>query len=409
MHIGFLARDFLGWAGGVWFIQNLLRGLVTLSPHTVRITVLAPSDHTPRVVLRRLVSKLRRLAARPLRGFASIAAPSAERALWLRGVAELAAIEPRLVVYDGSETDLLRHCREKEIDVLMPVMTPLASAGIPWVGYLYDCQHRRHPEFFGAREIRMRDAAFERMLDRARIVFTNAKDVVSDLRTFFPGRATKLFSLPFAPQIQDDELARAAVGVDAARRATACGERYFIICNQFWIHKDHATAFRAFARFLETPRHSGFRLVCTGLTEDYRFPGHFEGLKALIAGAGIADKVVFTGHIDKARQQSLLYGAAALVQPTLFEGGPGGGAASDAIALGVPCLLSDIPVNLELVDPLASFFKAGDPEALAAAMERVVSNPPQRPTREMLLEASRRYAQVLGASLLTLAQAARAA
>ena len=29
---------------------------------------------------------------------------------------------------------------------------------------------------------------------------------------------------------------------------------YFIICNQFWIHKDHGTAFKAFAEFLGKTR-----------------------------------------------------------------------------------------------------------------------------------------------------------
>ena len=57
-----------------------------------------------------------------------------------------------------------------------------------------------------------------------------------------------------------------------------------------------------------------------------------------------------------------------MLQPTLFEGNPGGGIAYNAISLGVPIILSDIPVNLELKSPLAFFFRMKDPESLKDVM-----------------------------------------
>jgi glycosyltransferase involved in cell wall biosynthesis len=276
------------------------------------------------------------------------------------------------------------------------------------VGYLYDCQHKHHPEFFSAAQRGVRDRAFALMLSRASVVFANAKAVVSDLQGFFPGGRAKLFSLPFAPLVGDEELARVAEDARQARQRTH-GADYFIVCNQFWIHKDHATAFRAFARFVHGPASGNHRLVCTGLTEDCRVPGHFDRLKALVKELGIAERVDFTGYIDRAEQLALVHGSTALLQPTLFEGGPGGGAASDAIALGVPCILSDIPVNREVIHPFASFFRVGDPNSLADAMQRTVATPPQRPAIEILAAANRRHTYALGESLYGIAQAARAA
>ena len=48
---------------------------------------------------------------------------------------------------------------------------------------------------------------------------------------------------------------------------------YFLISNQFWRHKDHETAFKAFAKY----RANGGNaiLVCTGGIDDYRSPGYF--------------------------------------------------------------------------------------------------------------------------------------
>ena len=52
----------------------------------------------------------------------------------------------------------------------------------------------------------------------------------------------------------------------------------------------------------------------------------------------------------------MLRNAKALIQPTLFEGGPGGGSANEAIALDVAVLASNIPVNLEINKKNISFF-----------------------------------------------------
>lgn len=408
LHIGFLAKDFLSWRGGVWFVQNLLCGLVVLPSQDVTVTLFVPSDSTPRIFLRRLAQRLKKALRQPSHAWSALTSPSAERSLWTLGVQELTAILPRIVIYDGSESDLLRRSRLAGVDVLMPVMTPLENSDIPWVGYLYDCQHRHHPEFFSAAERAVRDRNFELMLQRADVVFANARAVIADLQTFFPDGHSKLFSLPQAPLIRESELRR--IGNDGDRGHLDVGESdYFIVCNQFWIHKDHQTAFRAFARFVAMPNRAACRLVCTGLTEDYRFPGHFGRLKALVEELGIADRVVFTGYIDRTEQLALVHSALAVLQPTLFEGGPGGGAASDALALGVPCILSDIPVNLELQDPLAFFFRVGNPESLAEALESVAASPPARPSKEALLDANLRHARLLGDSLVALATVARTA
>jgi len=409
IHVGLLARDFLKWGGGVWFIQNLLRGLATVPTSELRLTVLAPVEKGLGVRARRLAGRTKRALLTPSRAYAIlVGSRAAERALEVRGIDQLASIVPTVAEFDGSDFDLMRRCAALGIDVLIPVMTPLLDAPIPWVGYLYDCQHRHYPQFFDAAEIARRDKAFATMLERAPIVFANARDVIDDLKTFFPEGRSRLFSLPFAPLILEDELAQAARDAPAARQSVTSGAPYFIVCNQFWVHKDHATAFRAFALFSSTPERREWRLICTGMTEDYRMPQYFERLKALVRELNIEERVIFTGYIDRALQQPLLFGAAALIQPTLFEGGPGGGAVSDAVALGVPSLVSDIPVNLELAEPLATHFRAGDPASLAAAMDDVVRRPPVRPQTSILAEQSHQRARELGAALSELVRCAMA-
>ena len=96
-----------------------------------------------------------------------------------------------------------------------------------------------------------------------------------------------------------------------------------MICNHFWIHKDHATALRAFAQVVQRPEHSDLNLVMTGATSDFRDPAHFEGIVALIRSLGIESRCRILGLIPKGDQIALLCAARVLIQPTRYEGGPG--------------------------------------------------------------------------------------
>lgn len=390
----------------MWFIQNLLRGLAALSRTKIQITVLVPSDSL-HIRTRRAASRLKQAILHPSRIWQQRSSKTAsQRLLWLEGIEQLAAIVPDLVVFDGSDEDLMRECNARRIDVLLPMISPPTKPSVPWVGYLFDCQHKHFPDFFSEEEITHRNIAFAELLRKGTVVFSNAKAVIADLQKFFPDHNAELFSLPFAPLIREEELTAVIRDSHTFRGNVTDGVPYFIVCNQFWVHKDHGTVIRAFAKFLQDPTQQHWRLVCTGSTEDYRAQSHFSELNDIVTELGIDDRVIFTGHIKRSQQQALLYGAAALVQPTLFEGGPGGGATSDAIALGVPCLLSDIAVNLEVEDPLVFFFRVGDPGSLALAMLDVARTPPIRPSKAMLLDKSNAYAKRLGETLLSLAERA---
>ena len=188
-------------------------------------------------------------------------------------------------------------------------------------------------------------------------------------------------------------------GPGAVRRAHGVPSRYFIVCNQFWVHKDHGTALRAFALLRGAPAHADIALVCTGELYDHRAPGHGAAMLRLIGELGIGACVRVLGFIPKTEQIALLKGAIAVVQPTLFEGGPGGGAVYDAIAMGVPALLSDLDVNHEISDPGCRFFARGSHAELAALMAQVAAQPPPRPDRTSLLRAHAARMAGLGAVL----------
>jgi glycosyltransferase involved in cell wall biosynthesis len=150
-----------------------------------------------------------------------------------------------------------------------------------------------------------------------------------------------------------------AADADGAH-ADGSPQKFLYIANQFWAHKDHETAFKALALL----KQNGIRvdIVCTGREDDSRRPDHVPKLKAMIEDAGLTSQVSFLGLVPRARQIAIFRDAAAVLQPSRFEGWST--VVEDARSLGKRVILSDIDVHREQM-PDALFFTAGDPQSLA--------------------------------------------
>lgn len=356
--IGILAHGFANWGGGIEFIRLLSTSIKAADPE-VELHILAPKKG-PLIYLRNIrdwirlkIGKADIVNSRP--DFRHI-----EHAF--------AGIDATLHPIDLGRRSIALATRRLKLNAVLPAIVPQFSKCSPWVGYLCDFQHKYLPHYFSKEEVSLRDKAFERMLDEAAVVIVNAKSVAKDIDCFYPNHKARVFVLPFSPAPPVD--AFSVCPKEAMLRYGISGP-YFIICNQFWQHKDHGTAFKAFATL--TMDHPAMSLVCTGIMYDYRDPNYFQSLITQIQEAGIANRIHFLGLIPKPDQLALINGSVALVQPTLFEGGPGGGAVYDAVALGKQSIVSDIPVNTEITDPTVSFFRASDSTSLACAMEQALS------------------------------------
>lgn len=248
---------------------------------------------------------------------------------------------------------------DRRFDAVGPFTRPPFGVRAPWIGYIPDVQHRRLPDLFSEAERRRRDRDFEGLLGGASAVLVNSADVANDLRRFYPGaRAARIVPLPFAACAQPEWFE----GEEGVGARYAVPGPFFLCSNQFWKHKNHEIVLDAAERAKRS--RIPVRFVFTGDTRDYRHPGHFDALRARIAAAGIGDRVHILGFIPKRDQIGLMREAQAVVQPSLFEGGPGGGAIYNAIALGRPTILSDLPVNREIEGLVAQYFDPADPEDL---------------------------------------------
>jgi glycosyltransferase involved in cell wall biosynthesis len=186
-----------------------------------------------------------------------------------------------------------------------------------------------------------------------------------DFRSFYPAHASKTAVLRFAtfPDANWYEPFEAE-NLDWLPR------RYFVVCNQFWSHKNHATVFRA----LEILAARGIRpmIVCTGALVDFRQPEHTERLLQQMHRAGVGAQVMLLGLVPRRLQIEVIRRSLAVVQPSLFEGWST--VVEDARVLGKPTLLSDLAVHKEQNPPGAEFFPGSDADTLATLLADAWAN-----------------------------------
>ena len=364
-----LGAGFIGWGGGIDFLKAYVAPLQRLND--CEIYVFIPQDSWIRKIAREVRYHLRTKVLR--RQLGRYSAPYTTHEL----VDVFRSDHVHVVVYNtywNVISDLKKAVQEQHIDIIFPTLLDLGrDFPIPWVPYLPDLQHKYYPEFFSDEEIRDRDVSFQQLLHSANCIIVEAQDVKNDLQKFYDVGDTEIFVMPYTAVPEAEWFSLEGVDLDKYHLP----EKYFLVSNQFWLHKDHKTAFDAL-KLLHDEGYMDYHIVCTGKTDDYRDAGYFQRLFEGVQKNKMEDYVHFLGYIPKRDQIKILCQSQAALQPTLFEGNPGGGIAYNAISLGVPIILSDIPVNLELKTPLAYFFKKHSSESLKDAMAGFIGGNKER-------------------------------
>lgn len=411
LNIGVLGTGLIEWSGGVDLLRIVLGALnETSREREIQLTLFLPSvrgevtwlTHLHRGVTALFtlnpVQRLREVYWQINKTYTNMTA----RDKILNVLAQSGArFTIRHYVRQDELKQLIKHHR---IDALIPSLQNLGKDfPIPWVGYLADLQHKHLPELFSQEERAARDKLFSSILESAPAIVVTSQSVKQDIETFYPGCASQIFVWPFAPFPFDEWFDGHDVNISAKYNLPT---RYFLISSQFWRHKSHVTAIEALARIRQQSHYGDVKLVCTGATDDYRHPGYFNELRHRIADLGLTEAVMILGHIPKRDQIEIMKNAVGLIQPTLFEGTQGGLAVYDAVGLGVRAIVSDIPVNLEIHDPLVTFFRTGSAEDLAHKLLSVLEEAPPHVDKQYQMQLARQRITSLGTQLIDAVNAA---
>lgn len=402
LNIALIGRDFC-WGGGMELLRNIANALLSVQKQSgLKLFLLLPVIN--RVDTWLDIGGIVWRTARNSISQKKIIVPRQEPAVDESFIDFFKNIDGEIEIIEyNKHTGLISALRRIRADVIMPSASPFKELfPFPWVGYICDFQHKYYSGYFSARECLDRDIHFATMLRNATAVIVNAHAVQDDIEKFFPYRTCKIFNLPFSAAPVSSWLKESNSSLVEHYRLPL---RYFLISNQFWIHKSHITAFRALELLKNDTFFGDLHIVCTGKMEDYRFPNYIRDLQREIYDLGITEKVHFLGHIPKSDQIAIMKRALAVLQPTLFEGGPGGGAVYDAISLGIPALISDIPVNREIENEANVFyFKADVAVDLAKTIRLFLQKNISRPTKETLVARGEERKRLMGEQLLTVAE-----
>ena len=397
MKVGVLAKNF-NWAGGMDFIRNLANGLLSISKENeITVFLLLPVDYKidsfqaiAHAMGASVYGSYKR--KRPYLALSKKAYINSAQDFLKNITSQELVIE----TYNASELGLCRCIKRLGIDVILPVNGVITrDLGIPWIGYAYDFQHRYLHTLFSPSECFARDMDYAERLRYSKYLFVNSQDVKNDIAKFYPWHdMNRVITLPFAPVALSDWFEHRP---DILAKYNL-PEKYFLISNQLWLHKDHPTAIHAFHKLAKCD--SDVHLLMTGEAADYRREGYLNELHQLISTYKINNRVRFLGLLPKRDQVEIMKDAIAVLQPTLFEGGPGGGSSYDAISLGVPLILSDIPVNREVLGDNIFFFHARNPESLFDQMLRLMGAQFTRPSKVILKLKSLNNQTLLGNRIL---------
>jgi glycosyltransferase involved in cell wall biosynthesis len=239
-----------------------------------------------------------------------------------------------------------RAMRLDEVDLVhFPFSTMIPTVReVPTVSSILDVQHEYIPEFFSRSEIAYRRLVYgrtARLSDRVIAISHHAATAIHE-RLMVPMERIRVIHLGCDPMVfSPAELPR---------------EPFLLYPANAWPHKNHARLFEAVA-LLRRARPE-LRLILTGSDhERLQLPEFAES-----RGRVPTDDLV---HLYRT--------ASALIYPSLYEGF--GIPIVEAMSTGCPVASSDAASLPEVCGDAATLFDARDPEAIADAIDRVLSDP----------------------------------
>ena len=352
IRVAFGLPDPRRWTGGYQYFVNLFRTLHRYGRGTVRPVVFVAED-ADEASLAPLAAGVAEIVRSPAFSAASSAGRLADALLW------------------GRDRKAARIYDELGIQVVFESATYHGwRFGLPTIAWLPDFQHRLLPGIFGWRARWQREIGFRAQIASARAVMLSSESSRRDCERFYPSSASKIRVVPFAAELPPEA---GAVPVARAMQQYGMPARYFYLPNQFWEHKNHRVVIDALG--LLKQRGLSVTVAASGSDADHRRTGLIRTLKGRVDELRVDEEFRFLGLIPRPDVYALMRGAVALINPSLFEGWST--TVEEARALGVPMLLSDIPVHREQAGEQARFFDPVLAESVAAALRGSLDSSPQ--------------------------------
>lgn len=239
----------------------------------------------------------------------------------------------------------------------------------PAVVTMHDLQHLHLPENFTPADIATREREYRESCQQADHVICVLEFTRQDVHQRYGiplDKLTTIWNLP--PHTQHVGLSDQAIGVLLARMNIA--EPYFYYPAQPWLHKNHAALLEAMV-LLDTRLPPRVKLVLTGQPFTADHPA-----TPLLEDARLRGRAVHLGYRSPAEVAVLYHRAIAMVFPSRFEGF--GLPLIEAMQHRCPIVCGQHTCLPEIAGDAALYTDISSPEALSAAILRIMSDSPLR-------------------------------
>lgn len=177
---------------------------------------------------------------------------------------------------------------------------------------------------------------------------------------------SKIKIIPNAIDIQRYKFSE--TGRNQIRQKYGISESEILIGNisRFSSEKGHSILINAFASFIKDANQPNVKLILAGggaLLQDSKF---------LAKELGVENQIIFTGHFEEVDKTSILSALDLFVFPTLAEGF--GIVLIEAMAMGLPCLVSNLPVLEDVAGDSVLFFQKADADDLSKKLLELTDN-----------------------------------
>ncbi|MDA8434249.1 MAG: glycosyltransferase family 1 protein [Nitrospiraceae bacterium] len=241
-------------------------------------------------------------------------------------------------------------------------LDPMPEVGGRIVCNVYDLSFVRFPELFvegfaekATPNLRENVSRSERIIVNTRFIRDEAVEVLK-----VPAEKIDVIPLAAAGRYREDPAAPRP-SVEAGR---AGGRDYLLYAGTVEPRKNLMTLIRAYR---EVRSKYDIALVIAG-----GFGWLYDDIISYPEQLGLGKDVIFTNYVGDETLRRLYQSATVFIYPSLYEGF--GIPPLEAMACGAPVVVSDIPPHREVSGDAALFFPPADHEALAGAVERLLSS-----------------------------------
>ncbi len=226
---------------------------------------------------------------------------------------------------------------------------------------IHDLTAWRFPELVGGATSTF-PALVDAAVRRGAHVHAVSNTVADEVAHFLPIPRERIHAIP-------NGLVRPVGGSAEAGLAMTGGHPYLLAIGTIEPRKDHPTLLRAFAELRS--QHPELRLVVAG-GDGWGIGAYEQALDE----TGVADAVIRLGYIAEETKADLIAGAALFVYPSIYEGF--GLPPLEAAACGVPVVATAVGSIPEVMADGALLVPSGDVAALAAAIDRALTDDRER-------------------------------